>query len=38
MIFSTQGQKNPKWFYDFKPFYLKTNLNYDGLSVKDIFK
>ena len=22
---------------DFKPFYLKTNLNYDGLSVKDIF-
>ncbi len=37
MIFSTQDKKTLNGFMDFKPFYLKTNLNYDGLSVKDIF-
>ena len=36
--FSTQGQKNQyDGFIEFKPFYLKANFNYDGISTKNWF-
>ena len=36
--FSSEDKKSFNGFLDFKPFYLKANLNYDGISTKDLFK
>ncbi len=39
LSFSSDGNSNNyDGFIDFKPFYLKTNINFQGLSVKDFFK
>ncbi len=35
--FFTKNKKILDGFIDFKPFYLKANLNYDGISIKDLF-
>ena len=36
--FSTEGQKNQyNGFIEFKPFYLKANFDYDGISTKSWF-
>ncbi len=36
--FSSEDEKTLKGFLDFKPFYLKADLNYDGISTKNLFK
>ena len=36
--FSSEDEKTLIGFLDFKPFYLKANLNYDGLSTKNLFQ
>ena len=36
--FSSEDKKTLKGSLDFKPFYLKSNLKYDGISTKDLFK
>lgn len=35
---SVASSNNYDGFLDFKPFYLNTNVNFQGLSVKDFFK
>jgi len=35
--FTSKGKKVLNGFVDFKPFYLKANLRYDGISTKNIF-
>ena len=37
MSFFSKDKKTLDGFMDFKPFYLKANLNYDGISVKELF-
>ena len=37
IIFSSEDRKKLYGFADFKPFYLETNLSYDGISTKDFF-
>ena len=36
--FSSEDEKTLIGFIDFKPFYLRANLNYDGLSTKNLFQ
>jgi len=36
--FSSEDKKKFKGSLDFKPFYLKSNLKYDGISTKNLFK
>ena len=36
--FSSEDKKTLKGSLDFKPFYLKSYLKYDGISTKDLFK
>ena len=36
--FSSEDKKTLKGSLEFKPFYLKSNLKYDGISTKDLFK
>jgi hypothetical protein len=38
LIFSSEDDKTLNGFVDFKPFYLRANLNYNGISTKDLFK
>ena len=35
--FFTKEKKVLDGFFDFKPFYLKANINYEGISTKDLF-
>ena len=35
--FYSQNKKILDGYIDFKPFYLKANLNYDGISLKNLF-
>ena len=38
LTFSTENQKNKfNGSIEFKPFYLKANFNYDGISTKNLF-
>jgi hypothetical protein len=37
IIFSSEDRKKLHGFADLKPFYLETNLSYDGISTKEIF-
>ncbi|MDC0533645.1 AsmA family protein [Candidatus Pelagibacter sp.] len=37
IIFSSKDRKKLHGFADLKPFYLETNLSYDGISTKDFF-
>ncbi len=37
LIFFTNDRKLLNGFFDFKPFYLNANLNYDGISTKNLF-
>jgi hypothetical protein len=37
IIFSSEDRKKLHGFADLKPFYLETNLSYDGISTKDFF-
>jgi hypothetical protein len=37
IIFSSEDRKKLYGFADFKPFYLETNLSYEGISTKEIF-
>jgi hypothetical protein len=37
IIFSSKDRKKLHGFADFKPFYLETNLSYEGISTKEIF-
>ena len=36
LIFRTKNNKILKGYLDFKPFYLKADLNYEGVSTKDL--
>ena len=36
LIFGTKNNKILKGYLDFKPFYLKADLNYEGVSTKDL--
>ena len=36
--FSSEDKKTLKGSLDFKPFYLKSNLRYEGINIKDLFK
>lgn len=38
LMFISRDKKTINGFVDFKPFYLKINLDYDGVSSKNIFK
>ena len=38
LMFISRDKKTIDGFVDFKPFYLKINLDYDGVSSKNIFK
>ena len=37
IIFSSEDRKKIHGFADLKPFYLETNLSYEGLSTKNLF-
>ena len=37
IIFSSEDRKKLYGFADFKPFYLETNVSYEGISTKEIF-
>ena len=37
IIFSSKDRKKLHGFADFKPFYLETNVSYEGISTKEIF-
>ncbi len=38
LMFISRDKKTMNGFLDFKPFYLKVNLDYDGVSTKNIFR
>ena len=38
LMFISRDKKTINGFVDFKPFYLKINLDYDGISSKNIFR
>jgi hypothetical protein len=38
LIFSSIDRRKFHGFMDFKPFYLNANLEYDGISTKNLFK
>ena len=38
LIFSSEDKKKFNGYFDFKPFYLKADFSYDGVSIKDFLK